>query len=46
MKTTTLDATAPPPLTLPLRRPARLRSVVEYLVSAAVACFGVYLMLD
>lgn len=46
MKTTTLDATAPPPLTLPLRRPARLRSVVEYLVSAAVACFGVYLLLD
>ncbi|WP_428418530.1 hypothetical protein [Methylibium sp.] len=44
MKTTTTDTAAPLPL--PLHRPVRLRRVVEWLVSAAVACFGVYLMLE
>lgn len=44
MKTTEFEAAAPPPLSL--RGPARLRRVVEWLVSAGVACFGVYLMLE
>lgn len=46
MKTTTTDASAPLPLSLPLHRPVRLRRVVEWLMSAVVACFGMYLMLD
>lgn len=46
MKTTTLDAAVPPPLRLPFGGPARLRRVCEWLVSAAVACLGVYLLLE
>lgn len=46
MKTTTTDAASPLPQSLRLHRPVRLRRVVEWLMSAAVACFGMYLMLD
>lgn len=42
MKTTTLDTAAP----LPVRGPVRLRRVFEWLLSAGVACFGAYLMLE
>lgn len=48
MKTTTIEAAAPLPLPLPLplRGSARLRRLCEWLVSAAVAGFGVFLILD
>lgn len=46
MKTTTTDASSPLPPSLRLLRPVRLRRVVEWLMSAAIACFGVYLMLE